>query len=293
MPLLSKNRTVLPVCLMLGALLFAVPALTDPPAVPASNGAHWQKLVLMHAIPSEILKALPWSQGTNLPVGVTRVYGLAGDNSLFIEATPDGFNRLRDIVKSLDVAARQVQVKLTLARVTIADLKASGVTLDSFPSPDASGAIMGDATGPDVARFARTLHQQGADLLQSLQISTTNNVEASMGLSGQPIIILPEIESIDFGVTPRINSDGSISLVLSPKATWRVAGKTNPDGTPVTETQDFQTLRTVANGDTLIITNLFPGAAEADGSQLVLFVTPRVVSGDSSLGSATVQHGTQ
>src|SRR6185437_7891033 len=44
-----------------------------------------------------------------LPEGVDRIYALEGDNSLLVEATPDGFNRIRDIIKNLDIAPRQVQ----------------------------------------------------------------------------------------------------------------------------------------------------------------------------------------
>lgn len=95
--------------------------------------------------------------------------------------------------------------------------------------------------------------------------------------------------SFTYSVTPRVNSDDTVTMALHPQATWHVAGKTAPDGTLAATTQDLRTLRTVRSGDTLVITNLFAGAAGAKGEQLLLFVTPTIISTDKSTVTMTVK----
>lgn len=275
-------------CLTLGALLCALPGLAAPPAAPAVSGMQWQKLVLQHTLPGDVLKALHWDQPAGLPTGVTDIHALQRGNSLLIRATPAGFVRVQRAVNALDVAPRQVQIRFALVRATDADLKASGIDLDSIPLLlPAPASQMGYATGSGVARFLQTLTGRGAVLLQSPDVTTTDGVQAALDISGgQPIPTLPKVESFTFAVTPHVNSNGSVTLALHPQATWRVTGKANPDGIPATTTRSLDASRTVRNGDTLVFTNLFPGAAGVGDSQLLLFVTPTLVTGENGPASA-------
>lgn len=139
---------------------------------------------------------------------------------------------------------------------------------------------MGYAAGiTAVAQLLQRLQKQGAVFLP-LTIITTNNVDATLSLS-EPMAALPNVKSFTFAATPRVNSDDTVTLALHPQATWRVAGKTKPDSTAATVTGDFQTTRTVRSGDTLVFTNVFAGAAGANSSQLLLFVTPTILSTDT------------
>lgn len=285
MPTPPNCRAFLPVCLTLGALLCSLPAPADTPAAPAAAPTA-QAILLQHTVPGDILKALHWDQGAQRfdgtaqvrVEGVTQISAQPTTNSLSVVATPAGFAKVQQLVKILDVAQRQVQIKFALTRAAAADLKASGIRFDVIPYPGLPSlpeSNLGYASGiPAVVQFLQTLRMQGA-VFQSPTVITTNNVDASLSLSGQPVPALPTVESFTFAATPRVNSDGTVTLALHPQAALRVAGKTNPDGTPATALQDLRTLRTVRSGDTLVIANLFPGAA--GDRQLLLFVTPTIL----------------
>ena len=95
------------------------------------------------------------------------------------------------------------------------------------------------------------------------------------------------MKTFSFATTPRINSDDTLTLALRPKMSWRAVGKANPPGLLArNQSWDLQTLRTLRSGDTLVITNLFPDATGVKGTQLLLFVTPTLMSNED--GPATL-----
>ncbi len=285
MPLINLRA-----CLTLGALLCSLPVLADAPAAPIAGEMHWQTLLLQHVVPGDILKTLHWDKAAGLPAGVTNVYALQSNNSLLVRATPAGFTQVRDLVRALDVEPRRVQIRFALANAIATDLKASGIRFDLIPypiPPHPAESDLGYAAGSVVAPLLQKLTKKGVVTLGPV-VTTSNNVNASVSLSGgQPLPALPDVEALTFAATPRVNSDDTVTLVLHPQATWRVAGKTNPDGTPATATGDIESTRTVRSGDTLVFTNLFHGAAGS--SQLLLFVTPTLLSGGSGPAAMMVK----
>ena len=273
MSLLTDRRAFLPLCLTLGALLCALPALADPTAVPAALKA--QTITLQHVVLGDILNALHWDRPDVLPSGVTQITFRPDTNSLSVVATPAGLVEVRRIVTMLDVAPRQVQIKFALAHAADADLKASGLVFESAPLPSNLDTPIPDtryATG-GVALFLQTLTKQGA-VTQAPVITTTNNAAASVTVS----TLLPSqvVLSETFAVTPRINSDDSVTLALHPVLL---------DGTVKRE---IKTLRTVKSGDTLLIV-LAPNARTVGGKSILLFVTPTIISTDKSTATMTVK----
>jgi len=278
-----KRRPVVPLCLTLGALLCALPSLADSPAAPVVSTVTVRTISLRHTDPGSIILLMQWYQPSLLPAGVTQVLPLLTDNALSVTGTPTGLNAVHQIVKILDIfdsSKIPVQISVALAWATAADLKTSGINFDSLPLPTRLRPPVGDmgyAVGGSVAQLLQTLRTQGTILwAPSLSGFVRKNITLSLP-SLQPRPVRPALESFTFAVAPRVNSDDSVTLVLCPQATWRVAGKTTLDGTPIAITQDLATSRTVRNGDTLVFTNLFPGAAGVGDSQLLLFVTPTVV----------------
>ena len=91
---------------------------------------NYRTILLQHANPADILKAMKWGMdefvskteaakplNTNLPEGVVRIFALRSNNSLLIQATNEGYARVKDIVKTLDIAPLRVQMKVTLAAI--------------------------------------------------------------------------------------------------------------------------------------------------------------------------------
>jgi len=229
--------------LALGALS-ALPALADTPAAPVTSTVQAaQKIVLQHVVPSDVIKTLHWDQPANLPAGVTQVLPVPLQTALLVTATPAGLAQVREIVKLLDIAPRQVQIKFTLAQATDADLKASGIGFDQY------------AIGLPAVRFLQLLTKQGSVTLAGI-ITTTNNVSASSNTSFGPAA------SDNFAVTPRVNNDNSLTLALHPIFTEGAV------------THELSVTRTIPSGGTMLFVMSPPSP---DGKSLLLFVAPTLV----------------
>ncbi len=239
---LSCRRCV-PACLALGALcvLLVLADTSASSAVPAVQAAA-EKIVLQHVIPGDVIKKMHWDQAAALPVGVTQVVPVPLQNALLVTATPAGFAQVSEIVTSLDVAPRQVQVKFALAYVSDTDLKAAGLGPDQY------------VTGLPAARFLRTLTQQQA-LAASTTLTAPSSENASMSFS------YSSKTPLTFGVTPRVNLDNSLTLALDVSL---------PEGTIKNE------IHTVRSGDTLVIVKP-PASPGANEKSMVLFVIPTLV----------------
>jgi len=231
-----------------------------------------QTIVLQHTVPGELLKSLHWDNAKELPAGVTQITALPTTNALSIVATPDGFAQVREIVTLADVAPRQVKIEFALVDMTDAELKESGIRLTQ-----AAHDPTGYATGIPVLELRQKLEKNGRPV-ETLRATLTSNVDGTFDFHADkplpPLPTMPNIEAFTYGITPRVNGNGTITLMLHPHATWRVAGA---DGKPASKTEGLYVTRTVQSGDTLLIAKLFEGAAGlfmGVDSHLLLFVTP-------------------
>lgn len=232
----------------------------------------------------------PGQPQQQLPEGVDRIYALQSNNSLLVHATPEGFNELRRLVKILDVAPRQVQVKVEFVTASVTDVDNLGVNFDLVPYPGLEfGTQQGNttlvsgvqptflqyATGNIVAQLYQTLTRTRGKVVQAPIITTTNNVTATIevntqipfftntvvqsgGLSGgQQNATQANFLTLQTGltITPRINSDDSVTMNLTPQIT-DTTGQTAVGGIPPTTQQRVTTLRTVRSGDTMVLGGL-------------------------------------
>ena len=247
--LLTCRRCFLPACFALGALcvlpVLAVPVLADKPAAAAPVvQAAAQKIVLQHVVPNDVIKTLHWEQPTNLPAGVSQISALPAQNALSVTATPTGLAQVSEIVKLLDIAPRQVQVKFLLASASDAVLKAALGTDQS-------------ATGLPAVRLLQTLTKQKA-IAESTTITTSNNVNASESHFYGPTA------PMTFAVTPHVNGDNSVTLALDAVL---------PEGT---SKREVHTLRTIPSGDVLAVV-LPPAHSSIDQQFVLLFIMPTVL----------------
>lgn len=265
MPLTYSLRrcALAPVSLVLGTLLGVLPVLADPSAEAS------QTLTLQHTVPSAILKTLHWDQPANWPPGVTRIIAQPKTNSLSMTATPAGFENVKEVVTLLDIAPRRVKIKFVLARATSADLQAAGFHSFSLvpatvgkPGSAAPTTYLGMASGGTAIHLLMTLIRHRA-ILQAPTVTTTNNVDASFSMSGASSRMGGE--TFRFAAMPRVNSDNTVTLSLHPSMSKR--------GTSII--QEVQTRRTIPNGETIVLMNVFPQAA--GGKNLLLFVTPTIL----------------
>ena len=252
--LLNFRRGLVPACLALSALLLAVPAMADTPAA--------QTITLQHTVPGDIIKSLHWDSAASLPAGVTQVQTLPTQNALAVTGTPAGVAKVREIVKLVDIEPRQVQVEFALSHQSTADLEASGLEFDLVPlaSSDLPQGFVKYAAGPAVARFFQTLIKRG-EAGQRPSITTSNNVKAAFSLTIQ----FPQglSETTNLSVTPRVNSDNSVTLALHPQFTAKGV------------TREVSTFRTLKSGDTMLL--VMPPAPPTDKGSLLWFVTATII----------------
>ncbi len=91
---------------------------------PIPSNLQYRTIILQHAHPADILSTMHWqdsknADGAKLPDGVNRVFALQSNNSLLVEATPDGYKQLQEIVKTLDIAPQQVKLTARFAEVPL------------------------------------------------------------------------------------------------------------------------------------------------------------------------------
>ncbi len=234
----------------------------------------------------------PGAQG-QLPTGVARIFALEGTNRLLLEATPDGYNLVKQIVKALDVAPRQVEVKVEFVTASVTDVDALGVNFDLVPYPglevssgQGSGSFGGVvtgvqptflqyATGNIAAQLFQTLTRSRGKVVEAPLITTTNNVQATISVNTQIPFFTTGVVSnggvaggttqtsqanllqlqTSLSIIPRINSDDTVTMNLAPTIS-DTTGQPSVGGIPPYVTQSLTTLRTVRSGDTMVLGGL-------------------------------------
>ena len=227
-------------------------------------------------------------QQLTLPEGVDRLYAIEGDNSLLVFSTVDGFNLVKEIVKNLDIAPRQVSIKVEFVTASVHDVDQFGINFSLIPVPNvqalftpatnsgasgASNSFIQFQYGNVAAQLYALLQNTRSKLVQAPIISTTNNVPAFIIFQQQipfqtnNTTIVPnggtvtttsqnlQTISSELPVTPRINGDDTVTLDLQPQ----ISAPTGPaigNGPAPTSTQYLQTTRTVRSGETMVLGGL-------------------------------------
>ena len=232
-------------------------------------------------------------QQSVLPDGVDRLYAIEGDNSLLVFSTVDGFNLVKEIVKNLDIAPRQVSIKVEFVTASVSDIDNFGINFSLIPVPSVQANFTpalpstaggsGANTTPNsyiqfqygnvAAQLFALLQNSRSKLVSAPIISTTNNVPAYINFTQtipfqtQNTTIVPNggtvtttqqnIQYINtyLPVIPRINGDDTVTLDLQPTISAPIGTPQNGQPAP-TSTQNLQTTRTVRSGETMVLGGL-------------------------------------
>lgn len=281
------------------------------------------------------------SAGGNLPIGVRRIIPLQDDNSLLILSTQDGYDRVQKIAALLDIKPRQVQIKVEFVTASVNDVDAFGINFSYVPfiSTNQGSSV---STSPETTLFAAQgraavqlydslVHGRGK-VVQAPIVTTTNNVPAQIDIAQQiPYTSTSTLLNgngtgatntntqfltthTGLAVSPRINSDDTVTLSLAPQIT-DISGAALDNGAPPTVTETLTTLRTVMSGETMVIGGLVRKTethsrsevpllsklpligslfrtrdTTIDDSELLIFVTPTII-GDKSDQSPASREG--
>jgi len=215
------------------------------------------------------------------PEGVDDARPFDLDNSIIVKGDADGIEKFKKIIRMLDVPPKQVQIKAEFVEVSTTDVKNFGIDWslqrlnESFATAfgPQGNVVVGFATGNLTAQLKTQLTNDVGRIINSPIISTINNQNAYISINtlipywvsiatvvGDNNIInqsTPNFISIDthLDVLPRVNGDGTITMILRPGVSDTGAQVTGPDGTSIPEerTQELFTQRRVANGETIVI----------------------------------------
>lgn len=214
------------------------------------------------------------------PEGVDDARPFDLDNSIIVKGTPDGIERFKKIIRMLDVPPKQVQVKAEFIEVTTTDVKAFGIDWalqrlnESFATSflPAGNVVFGFATGNLTAQLRAQLTSDVGRVINSPLISTINNQNAYISISrnipywvSMATVVdnniinqsTPQWISVEtfLDIMPRVNGDGTITMVLRPGVSDTGQQVRGPDGTVIPEerTQELYTMRRVANGETIVV----------------------------------------
>jgi type II secretory pathway component GspD/PulD (secretin) len=262
------------------------------------------------------------------PPGVTQIISNDADNALLVEYDDvEDLNRLRELIRLLDVAPKQVLIKAEFVAVNLQDADSFGIDWRFSPAanldvqiPPTSGTTptitMAYASGNAVANLRAAVTRNRQNILQAPLISTTNNRPAFITVSTTVTINQSVTTATNAGivtgtqqvpvtannglfVTPHINGDNSINMVLTPVLQ---SVQTTAAGGFVLTNQQLQTARRVQNGETMvlggfinknqtytvtrvpilsdlpIIGNLFKQYDRStQGGEVLVFVTPTII----------------
>ena len=201
-------------------------------------------------------------------------------NSIIVKGGEDGIAQFKEIVRMLDVAPMQVQIKAEFVEVKTTDVKRFGIdwslqTLNtSFETAfgPVGNVIVGFTSGNLTAQLRAQLTSDVGRVINSPVISTINNQNAYISInqvipywttmnviSGDQIVeqSYPQFIQIDtsLNVLPRVNGDGTITMILTPRVSDTGNVIVGPDGSAIPEqrNQELFTQRRVANGETIVV----------------------------------------
>lgn len=216
--------------------------------------------------------------------------GAVADRLLVID-TGQSLRRVAQIIRELDKKEKQINIAVKFIETSLKNTERLGInwqirTTMVFPSTADSGNIdmigLGKLTEnynvtqlqvPVVSAILEALETDAdAKILQEPQVTTFNNVEATVTVGTTIPVLVPQGEGSVFGtnpytyeeqtidialsVTPRVNEDGYISIQLNTSVS-AIVGYVGPEGDrPITSNRTVNTNVMVKDGETVLIGGL-------------------------------------
>ena len=217
-----------------------------------------------------------------LPEGV-EVWPYELDNSLIVRGDEEGIEELKTIISKLDIAPRQIMIEARFVSIATTELESLGInwslermaTTFSTQFSAAGNVLIGYANGNLMANLRANLGTSHGRLINAPIITTINNVPATIGFT-TTVPYLTSYQSQNAGQTTtasstqflpittqlwvlaRINNaDNSITVTIMPQISDIEKFVSTANGeVPIVNQQFVQTIRRVANGETIVLGGL-------------------------------------
>lgn len=214
-------------------------------------------------------------------------------NSLLIRSTARDYRQLLTTINQLDVVPLQVMINAVIAQITLTEATKFGVdwsrvaadsavnristsTSTSFlPAVDLGGLLFSKTFIDGAAQIDATLEAIATDndvrLLARPSLTVTNNQEGEITIGSQvPVeqgqtigtggVATTNIQYRDTGIvltiTPQINKDGIVNLVIRQELSSVDNGASGVQGNPVFNNQEINTTVVVRNGENVVLGGL-------------------------------------
>ena len=215
-----------------------------------------------------------------MPEGIEDVRPFDLDNSIIVKGDIDAIEQFKKIVRMLDVPPKQVQIKAEFVEVKTTDIKNFGIdwslqrlneTFSTGFGPEGN-VVLGFASGNLTAQLKAELRQDIGRIINSPIISTINNQNAYISINtvipywiAMTTVVdgtvltqeTPQFITIDthLDVLPRVNGDGTITMILRPGVadTGNIIRGKDGNAIPEQRQQELFTQRRVANGETIVV----------------------------------------
>ena len=213
-------------------------------------------------------------------------------NSLLIRSTARDYRQLLTTINRLDTVPLQVMINAVIAQVTLTDGNEFGVdwsriaansavdeistsTATNFAPSDAGGLLFSKSFINGAARIDATLAAISSNndvrLLARPTITVANNQEGEIIIGsdvpveqGQNVgangTVTSNIQYRDTGIklsiTPQINNDGIVNLVISQELSSVDSGGAGVNGKPIFNNQEITTTVVVRDGENIVLGGL-------------------------------------
>jgi len=261
------------------------------------------------------------NQNVNLlPENIESVTAYDVDNTIIVRYTdPAALTELKEIIRLLDIAPKQLMIKAEFIEVRQDDLRSFGIdwsfsrgslNASTFGGQYAQGDIvLNYATGNLISQLRTSLSEGRGRIVNSPMVTTTNNVPVSITFQTQiPVITtgaafgtggtgvtIPQITTVSavsgLTVVPRINGDNSVSMFVLAQVTDIVSEVANPSGgnIPILSQQIIPVVRRIGNNETLVIGGLVKKNDRSSTKKVPLFADLPLIGSLFRSTSNTVQ----
>ncbi len=280
-------------------------------------------------------------QGGLVPQGITSIIWDPTDNSFIVQGTDEAIAELEKLIAQFDNAPKQVLIKVEFITTSNSVDRALGIDwvyqrgsifAGSRPGTFARGSdpiFINYATGNITTRLRTILTEGWGRTVTSPLVRTLNNQPVQISNSATTTIFVNSITqgpggtiitsnpqaitaTTQLNITPRINGDNTITMLVNPSLSGFGQFKRGPDGQEIPDilTQQINVVARVMNGETIalggltnkvdnysqgripilsdlpIIGQLFRGRnITQTASELIIFVTPTIIEeGNYGLG---------
>jgi type II secretory pathway component GspD/PulD (secretin) len=217
-----------------------------------------------------------------LPEGVDSITAVDPQNALLVFSTEAGYQRLQNIVAFLDQPLKQVEIEAQFVTVTSNNTSAFGIDFSTSNGPftvSTGGLVPGNASfnlGFVRNNFQATLSAliatNRAKIVTAPRVTAINNLTASLTSEVSTPVVTTTVATpiggqaqqgtqvgfitsgIGLTVTPTINNDDTITVVMQPRVQQQIQVPGSPS--PGVATQAVETVANVRDGDTIVLGGL-------------------------------------